>query len=67
MIEIVVNGEVRQAPDNGHLLDMLRHLEIDPSRVAIELDRQIVRKSDWERTPVRAGAQLEIVQFVGGG
>jgi len=33
----------------------------------VELDRHIVRKAEWPATAVSAGAQLEIVQFVGGG
>jgi len=33
----------------------------------VELDRHIVRKAEWPVTAVSTGAQLEIVQFVGGG
>jgi sulfur carrier protein len=40
---------------------------MNPSRVAVELDRAIVRKSDWDAVEVRDGAQLEVVWFVGGG
>jgi len=47
--------------------ELLAWLEVVPGRVAVELDRRIVRAADWPGTPVRAGAQLEIVQFVGGG
>ena len=39
----------------------------DPARLAVELDRAIVKKTEWPATPVSAGARLEIVQFVGGG
>jgi sulfur carrier protein len=67
MIEIVVNGESRNVPAGQSLLSLLGHLELDPARVAIELDRRIVRKPAWEDTVVQAGARLEIVQFVGGG
>jgi len=42
-------------------------LQLDPARVAIELDRRIVKQPLWPETPVRPGAQIEIVQFVGGG
>ena len=42
-------------------------LEMNASRVAVELDRAIVRKSDWTSAEVRDGAQLEVVWFVGGG
>jgi thiamine biosynthesis protein ThiS len=66
-IEIVVNGEGRRVPGGLTVMELLGVLEVVPDRVAVELNRQIVRKADWPGTPVAAGAQLEIVQFVGGG
>ena len=66
-VEIVVNGEKRRVPTGLTLPGLLAHLEIDLGRVAVELDRQIVRKAEWETTAIRGGAQLEIVWFVGGG
>ncbi len=67
MIEIRVNGEARRVPDGLSIVGLLRHLELDPSRVAVELDRRIVKSPEWPATLVRAGSQIEIVQFVGGG
>jgi thiamine biosynthesis protein ThiS len=67
MYEITVNGELRQVPAGLNLRQLLIHLEVHPDRVAVELNRGIVRQLDWESTTVDAGAQLEIVQFVGGG
>jgi thiamine biosynthesis protein ThiS len=66
-IDIVVNGEPRAASEGQTILDLLHQLELDPERVAVELDRRIVRQPLWAETPLCAGAQLEIVQFVGGG
>ncbi len=66
-IGIVVNGEGRTVPGGMNIGDLLLFLEVVPSRVAVELNRRIVRKADWPVTSVSAGAQLEIVQFVGGG
>ena len=66
-IEIVVNGEPRPVREGLNLAELLDHLGIDPSRVAVELNRAIVRKTDWPGTPVSEGARLEIVWFVGGG
>jgi len=66
-IEIVLNGEARRVPQGFRLDGLLRFLEIDPARVAIELDRAIVRKQDWAATAVKDGAQIEVVWFVGGG
>jgi len=66
-IQIVVNGRDRTVPAGLTLTNLLLHLDVDPSRVAVELNRAIVRKPDWEATIIEDRATLEIVQFVGGG
>ena len=66
-IDIVVNGETRAALEGQTILDLLQQLDLDPSRVAVELNRRIVRQPHWSETRLNAGAQVEIVQFVGGG
>jgi thiamine biosynthesis protein ThiS len=66
-IQIIVNGEPQAAPAGLTVAGLLAHLELDPERVAIELNREIVRKPEWDSKAVEAGAKLEIVQFVGGG
>lgn len=66
-IEIVVNGQVRLAPSRRNLRELLVWLEVDPARVAVELNRSIVQRQTWDQTIVGPGATLEIVQFVGGG
>lgn len=66
-IQVVVNGHAREVPGGANIFDLLRILEIDPSRVAVELDRTIVRKPDWETARLSEGSRVEIVWFVGGG
>ena len=66
-MRIVVNGEERPVPDGQSVTSLLAVLGVDAARVAVELDRAIVRKADWDSTVVREGANVEIVQFVGGG
>jgi thiamine biosynthesis protein ThiS len=67
MIAIVINGEPQTTPDGQTILGLLEQLQIDPARVAIELDRRIVKQPLWGETKLRGGSQVEIVQFVGGG
>ena len=67
VIEIILNGERRTAPQGFTVLDLLEQLQIDPSRVAIELDRRILKQPTWAGTLLHPGAEIEIVQFVGGG
>jgi thiamine biosynthesis protein ThiS len=66
-IQIVVNGQVLEVPGGRTLPELLVWLQIDPSRVAVELNRRIVSRDHWSMTKIDAGAALEIVQFVGGG
>ena len=64
---IVVNGESREVRAGETIAGLVRTLELDPGRLAIELDRRIVKRDAWASTAVPEGARLEIVQFVGGG
>jgi sulfur carrier protein len=66
-IEVVVNGAAQMVPAGVALDRLLEWLKIDASRVAVELDGQIVRKPEWQATAVREGARIEVVWFVGGG
>ena len=66
-IEVVVNGQPRRVPQGLSLDALFVFLEIDPSRVAVERNLTIARKTDWAATLVKPGDRLEIVWFVGGG
>jgi len=66
-IEVVVNGEPKRVPEGLDVARLLAWLAIDPSRVAVELNRKIVRKTEWNTAIVGDGAEIEIVWFVGGG
>jgi sulfur carrier protein len=66
-IEVAINGEARPVPGGLSLLNLLQWLEIDPERVAVELNHEIVRQPQWSTTAIAHGSRLEIVQFVGGG
>jgi sulfur carrier protein len=66
-MEIVVNGDMRMAPEGQTILGLLRELGLEPTRVAVEFDRKIVKQALWPETVLRPGSQVEIVQFVGGG
>jgi thiamine biosynthesis protein ThiS len=66
-IQILVNGKTTEAPGVVSVKELLAFLDIDPSRVAVELNRAIVHKPDWDSAMVNEGSQVEIVWFVGGG
>ena len=66
-VEVTINGERRQVEVGQTVAQLLEILEIPPGRVAIELDRDILKKDLWDDTRLRGGEELEIVHFVGGG
>lgn len=66
-IEILLNGEPRRVPAGFSLERLLFFLEIDPARVAVERNREILRKTLWSTTQVESGDHIEVVWFVGGG
>lgn len=67
MITITVNGEQRPAKPGSTVTDLLLEMGLNPGRVAIERNLEILSRSDWQKTNVQAGDRYEIVQFVGGG
>jgi len=66
-ISVQINGEARTIPANQSVAELLASLELPADRIALELNKNIVRKRDWPRVIVPDGARLEIVEFVGGG
>ncbi len=66
-IEILINGERREVPSACCVASLLDWLRIPQDRVAVELNKSIVRKRDWAEAVVLGGARIEIVEFVGGG
>ena len=66
-IEIVVNGKHTGVPRGETVLGLLGILAIPPDRVAVEVDRRIIKQAEWPATVLNPGAEVEIVHFVGGG
>ena len=67
-VEIQINGEPREFSDTAlRLSELIEQLSLAPQRIAVEVNQQIVRRADWEKTQVHDGDRVEIVHFVGGG
>lgn len=66
-ITLVVNGASRTVRPGDTVADLLRELGLEERRVAVERNRQIVKRANWAITPLAEGDQLEILHFVGGG
>ena len=66
-MRIQVNGESQELADGSSLEDLVRDLSLPPVRIAIEINRNVARRSEWANTLLREGDRIEIVHFVGGG
>lgn len=66
-MRVQVNGEQKEVPNGIDLRSLLEFLSLPQQRIAVELDRQVIRKVDWPSTQVEEGCRVEIVHFVGGG
>lgn len=66
-LAIRVNGEPRHVPSGVSIAQMLRQLGLDPLRVAVERNLEVVPRSTLADVPVADGDAYEIVHFVGGG
>ena len=64
---ITLNGERFELEQPVTVLDLLARLDIDPRRVAIEHNLEIIKRRTFESAVVREGDRVEIVNAVGGG
>jgi sulfur carrier protein len=64
---ITLNGEPFEIDEPLSVADLLTRLAIDPRRVAIEHNLEILRRNAFADTLVQEGDRIEIVNFVGGG
>jgi len=66
-LRIIVNGEEREIVEGMTLSQLIQNLGLAPERVAVELNRIVVRRAEWDGVVLHEGDRLEIVHFVGGG
>lgn len=66
-LSIRVNGEHRRVPGGISIATMLGELGLDPARVAVERNLEVVPRSTLREVCVEDGDDYEIVHFVGGG
>ena len=64
---LTINGENREFTNITTLSDLVAQLGMKADRIAIELNRELIRRDRWPGTQLSNGDKLEIVHFVGGG
>jgi thiamine biosynthesis protein ThiS len=65
-MNVYVNGELRDV-DVTSLAELITQLDLPVARIAIELNREVVRRGEWGSTMLKDEDRIEIVHFVGGG
>jgi thiamine biosynthesis protein ThiS len=66
-LKITLNGDRFDVAGPLSIADLLKRLEIDSRRVAVERNLIVLKRALFETTEVNEGDQIEIVNFVGGG
>ncbi|MDA0738800.1 MAG: sulfur carrier protein ThiS [Nitrospirae bacterium] len=65
-MQVTINGKSEDL-QAGNVMEVLKHKEVDPHMVAVELNTQIVERDQLEATQVKDGDKLEFLFFMGGG
>jgi len=66
-MRVFVNGDEKDFSSGISLAELIDQLDLPATRIAIELNREVVRRSDWGSTMLKDDDRIEIVHFVGGG
>ncbi|CBE69639.1 MAG: sulfur carrier protein ThiS [Candidatus Methylomirabilis oxygeniifera] len=66
-MELIVNGKTRTVADDATITRLLEELQINPLRVAVQLNERIIKRELHESTLLQAGDTLEIITFMAGG
>ena len=64
---VTVNGDARELPIGSTVADLVALLGLKASQVAVERNREIVRRAEHASTLLVDGDRLEVVTFFGGG
>ena len=66
-MQITINGKPETLDDGISVARLLVRLELEPIRVAVEINEDLVPRKTFPDTLVHDGDRIEIVTFVGGG
>jgi len=66
-VKLLVNGEAREVPEGTSVAALLALLGVEPEGVAVEVNKQIVRRARRAEHSLKTEDAVEIVTFVGGG
>lgn len=67
MLRLTVNGAARTLPRGSNLQQLVEELALGGRKIAVEINQQIVPRSEYATHPLQEGDVVEIVQAIGGG
>ena len=67
LVKIFVNGTPTEIPLDLNIYMLLDQLDVQKKHIAIEINENIIFKTDWESTKLEEGDKIEIVKAIGGG
>lgn len=66
-LQVTVNGELRSFEEPLSIRQLIETLGLNPETVAVERNREIVKRSRFDEQRLEDGDRVELVEFVGGG
>jgi sulfur carrier protein len=66
-MKLKLNGNISEYQEGITIAGLLDSLKIEPVRVAVEVNLEIIKKQDYQKRMLKEGDSIEIVNFVGGG
>jgi sulfur carrier protein len=64
---MLLNGENKDFKENITVSELLEELKINSDKVVVEVDREIIDKSQYSIRKLRSASEVELIRFVGGG
>ena len=66
-MKCIINGDLFTFDQNQSIQEVLHSLELDPKRVIVELNKELIKQDNYEEHTVREDDRLELLEIVGGG
>lgn len=66
-VQVTVNGEQRSFEAGLSVRGLIEKLDLNPETVAVERNREIVKRDRFDTEQIEEGDRIEVVEFVGGG
>ncbi|MGX0239727.1 sulfur carrier protein ThiS [Staphylococcus epidermidis] len=66
-MKCIINGDLFNFDQNQSIQEVLHSLELDPKRVIVELNKELIKQDKYEEYTVREDDRLELLEIVGGG